>query len=337
MAAPLISVIMPTYNYGHLIGEALESLIAQTCTNWECIVVDDASTDATLDVLTQYSEVDSRIRFWSQGRTGPVTARNSALAEARGKYIQFLDADDLLEERKLELHSGLLDEHPEVHVVYGEVRYFSESSTENLRYSMFAADKDWMPRVSGQGEDVLRELVRLNIMSFNAALFRSSAMNEVGRFDDGDVTPVADWDYLVRCAVLGQRFEFRDWPQTMTLMRWHPGSMSSDKRYMLRATLRLREKLDWLMDDGKILAENRRLYAREEGDLGVEEVICGRRAAGMYHLLRAARFSRGLKARQSWIARAALAPLVPRERFAMVAKGSITSQLRGWRPRQTLS
>ena len=288
-----------------------------------------------VDVLEEFANTDSRIRYWSQRRTGPVTARNQALAEARGTYVQFLDADDLLESHKLELHAEFLDGHPEVDIVYGEVRYFSGNSTKNLRYSMLDVDRDWMPRVSGRGTEVLRALVQMNIMSFNAALFRRSAMSEVGHFDAGSVTPVADWDYLVRCALHGQRFEFRDWPRTMTLMRWHPGSMSSDKRYMLRATLRLREKLDSLVDDRTILTENRRLYAREEGDLGVEEVTSGRKAVGVYHLLRAARFSQGLKTRRSWITRAALAPLLPRERFGTFAKGSLTSQLRAFATRQT--
>jgi glycosyltransferase involved in cell wall biosynthesis len=328
MSESLISVITPTFNYGHVIGEALDSLIAQSHKNWECIVVDDESTDDTMDVLAEYVGRDPRIRYWRQSRTGPVTARNIALASARGQYIQFLDADDLLEDEKLELHANFLDANRDVQLVYGEVRYFSETPTRGLRYSMLKIDKDWMPRVSGTDKAILMDLVQFNIMSFNAALFRRSAIDEVGSFDDGKAAPVADWDYLVRCAVMGHRFEFRNWPKTMTLMRWHPTSMSADRRYMLRATLRFREKLRTLVNDDALRRENDRLYGQEEGELGIEEVANGQTMAGIYHLLRAVWFASGFRAKQAWAARAALALFVRADSFKRVARGSLSIQLR---------
>jgi hypothetical protein len=249
------------------------------------------------------------------------------LASVRGEYVQFLDADDLLEPDKLRRHVTFLEERPDVGLVYGDVRYFSSDRPE-LRYSMLETDKDWMPRLSGTGCELLEHLVRFNIMSFNAALFRRSTMDEVGPFDDGDVTPLADWDYLFRCAAHGHRFEYGDWPQTMTLMRWHPTSMSSDRRYMLRATLCFRRRLKTMLDDPELLRENARLHGNDHGELGTEEIAAGRTRAGMSHLLRAVWFSKGIRQKRAWAARLLLAPVVPATSFKRIARGSLRSQMR---------
>src|SRR6185295_11064480 len=87
---PLISVIMPAYNCAHLINETFASLQAQTQVKWECIVVDDGSTDQTVRVLQSSAARDSRIRYFRQRNRRQASARNLALKHCRGKYIQFL-------------------------------------------------------------------------------------------------------------------------------------------------------------------------------------------------------------------------------------------------------
>src|SRR5215211_4578336 len=99
---PLVSVITPTYNYGALIGETLDSLRRQTLTDWECVVVDDGSTDDTAEVVARFAEGEPRVSYVRQANARQAAAKNNGLARARGAYVQFLDADDLLEPLKLE-------------------------------------------------------------------------------------------------------------------------------------------------------------------------------------------------------------------------------------------
>lgn len=97
---PLVSIIIPTYNRAHLIGETLDSVLAQTYQNWECIVVDDGSTDGTDTLLTTYRAKDSRFQYHHRPKErlpGGNAARNYGFEVSKGEYIIFLDSDDLLE------------------------------------------------------------------------------------------------------------------------------------------------------------------------------------------------------------------------------------------------
>src|SRR3990172_4396851 len=99
---PVVSVIVPCYNHGHFLAEALESVLAQSWQLWECIVVDDGSTDDTRQVVEAFVQIDTRFQYLHQSNQGLSAARNAGIAVCKGSYIQFLDADDMLEEKKLE-------------------------------------------------------------------------------------------------------------------------------------------------------------------------------------------------------------------------------------------
>lgn len=96
---PLVSIIIPTFNRAHLIGETLDSILAQTYVNWECLVVDDGSSDDTEALLIEYQEKDDRINYFVRPltyRKGGNVCRNIGLEKARGAYIVFFDSDDLM-------------------------------------------------------------------------------------------------------------------------------------------------------------------------------------------------------------------------------------------------
>ncbi|NMH25329.1 glycosyltransferase family 2 protein [Flavobacterium solisilvae] len=106
MNTPLVSIIIPTYNRAHLIGETLNSVLAQTYTHWECIIVDDGSTDNTDEVVGEYVKKDSRFQYHKRDfnkRKGASSCRNIGLELANGEYIQFLDSDDLMDDNKIEV------------------------------------------------------------------------------------------------------------------------------------------------------------------------------------------------------------------------------------------
>lgn len=99
---PLVSIITPSYNSENYIEETIESVINQKYQNWEMIIVDDISTDNTVDIIKKYTKEDKRIRYYILEKKGGASlARNKAIMEAQGKYIAFLDSDDLWKEDKL--------------------------------------------------------------------------------------------------------------------------------------------------------------------------------------------------------------------------------------------
>ena len=104
----LVSIIMPTYNCGRFIAESIRSVLAQTYTNWELIIVDDCSTDKTEDVVASFD--DPRIHYLrNEQNEGAALTRNRALREAKGRYIAFLDSDDLWLPTKLERQIAFLE------------------------------------------------------------------------------------------------------------------------------------------------------------------------------------------------------------------------------------
>lgn len=100
LANPLVSIIIPAYDAAPFLAATLASVIAQTWSNWEVLVVDDGSNDGTLGIAASFG--DARIRILSQEHRGAAAARNAGKALARGDYLMFLDADDLLQPRKIE-------------------------------------------------------------------------------------------------------------------------------------------------------------------------------------------------------------------------------------------
>ncbi|MCU1279812.1 MAG: glycosyltransferase family 2 protein, partial [bacterium] len=228
---PLVSVIVPAFNYGHFLAHTLASVQAQTHSRWECIVVDDGSTDDTWEVSFAHAQRDPRIKYIRRNNGGLAAARNTGLGAARGDYVQFLDADDAIEARKLETQVAYLERQPHVGIVYGDVRYF-DSETGARRCGLFV-DEPWMPQSSGSGERLLRTLIRANIMVVNAPLVRRSVVDEVGRFDE-TLRSLEDWEYWIRCAAVGTWFEYRQDEGTLSLVRAHRRSMSQDRVEMLR-------------------------------------------------------------------------------------------------------
>ena len=118
--------------------------------------------------------------------------RNSA-----GKYFQFLDADDLIEPRKLERQIEYLEQHPDIDIVYGDTRFFQSENPAELLYSMWGENRPWQPGISGCGAEVLLPLLQLNTIPINAPLTRRSIVERVGPFDE-ELPQNEDWDLWLR-------------------------------------------------------------------------------------------------------------------------------------------
>lgn len=128
MSTPLVSIITPNFNCSRYIAETIESVLAQTYTNWEMIIVDDCSTDDSYQIATEYSKKDSRIKVLkNEKNSGAAFSRNSALDIANGEYIAFLDSDDLWLPEKLEKQIKFMQEN-NYFFTYTNFEHISEDS-----------------------------------------------------------------------------------------------------------------------------------------------------------------------------------------------------------------
>lgn len=127
--SPLFSVVIACYNYGRFLARAIDSVLAQTFTNYEIIVVDDGSTDETPDVAEHYNE---KINYHRQANAGHCAANNKGAELARGEYIYFLDADDELLPSALQTFADAIAQNPAISVLFGGYISVSESGVEKV-------------------------------------------------------------------------------------------------------------------------------------------------------------------------------------------------------------
>ena len=313
MNPPLVTIVIPSYNYGHLIDQTLESILAQTYPHWECFVVDDGSTDNTGEVVKPYANRDERIRYILQPNSRAGAARNNGIRNSSGKYLQFLDADDLIEKTKLENQVAYLEQHPEVDIVYGGIRYFrTEDRLTDLSRKVGEA-VTWMPRISGSGRDAVLSLIRLPLV-IHSPLVRKGEGDSVVHFAE-DLNACEDWLYWVTNALKGKRFHYEEIEGTLGFYRAHPKSACANQPFVDIETRRLRRILKTIIDDKEGAELNRRLGAEYEGNIGINEVLNGSVRRAMWQFLRAGAKSPRIREKVKWIFCACAAPFAPKQRF----------------------
>jgi glycosyltransferase involved in cell wall biosynthesis len=325
---PLVSVIVPTYNYGHFIGDALQSVRNQTHTNWECIVVDDGSTDDTAEVVARFHAEDARIRYVRQDNARQGAARNNGIRQSRGEYFQFLDADDLIEPEKIETQLRFLHNNKDADVVYSDIRYFDSEDPGHIRRAAILGEEPWMPQISGSSHEFLMRIVRNNIMPINAPLVPRSVIEQVGLFDE-DLTPVEDWAFHIRCAATGTRFQFQDQEGVRPLVRTHHESSSSDPRRMLRAEILMRQRIRSVLKDEGVSRLNENRLAEVNGLLGVEEHLHGRRARAVAQFVKAGGMDNRNRFRAKWILCAMVGLFATHEQMRKLVYNSVSDTLGG--------
>lgn len=131
LATPLVSIIVPAYNAEQYIAETIRSVIDQTFQAWELIIVNDGSTDKTAEIICSFD--DGRIRLLEQENGGVSSARNRGLDEAKGKYITFLDADDIFPPHSLQARVMYMEDHPDIDIVDGKVEIKDPALSKTIR------------------------------------------------------------------------------------------------------------------------------------------------------------------------------------------------------------
>jgi glycosyltransferase involved in cell wall biosynthesis len=136
--SPLVSVIMPVYNYEKYVEEAIESILDQTFRDFEFIIINDGSTDGTATILARYQQMDSRIQVYRQEHQGIAAARNKGYSFAKGKYVAEMDADDVSFPSRLATEVEYLEKHPEIGVVGTLAKWIDRNGAYlNYYYPMF--------------------------------------------------------------------------------------------------------------------------------------------------------------------------------------------------------
>lgn len=241
---PLVSVIVPCYNQAHYLPEALNSVMMQTYSNWECIIVNDGSTDDTEQVAHGWEKKDGRFKYIKKENGGLSSARNAGLKVAAGEYIQLLDADDLLELDKLKCQMNYLQDNVgKVDILVSGYRYFYDD--DDLHGLQIFGPNNFLPEVAvdqNDKKDLLKLFARTNPMVVSAPLYCHSVFQRIGNFDES-LGALEDWDLHFRCAVNGIIFQHSGYlPESKTLIRIHKRSMSADRRNMVRNLRKFQQK-----------------------------------------------------------------------------------------------
>lgn len=224
--APLISVIIPTFNSEKTIRETIESVLAQSYANFELIIINSSSEDSTLEVINSIK--DPRIKPFTYTHSGVSTNRNRGLTHAVGDFISFLDADDLWTIDKLEKQLKALQEHPDAKVAYSCVDSIDENSKYVRMSSCYTLSGDIYPTL----------LTGNFLVGCSNPMICSKAMKEVGGFDTS-LTHAEDWDMFLKLAI---RYHFVAIPSPQVLYRISANSASTNVSKMEDGSLKVIEQ-----------------------------------------------------------------------------------------------
>ena len=184
---PQISIIIPCYNQGQYLPETLDSVLAQTTSDWECVIINDGSSDNTEEVAQNYCDRDSRFIYVYQENQGVVEARNNAIRHSHGKFILPLDGDDLISPQFAEKAADVLENDKDVKIVYCEVEYFGDR-TGNMKLPDFS----------------ISTMLRANCFT-NTSMYRRTDFEQVGGYNPNMKDGYEDWDFWLSILESGGR------------------------------------------------------------------------------------------------------------------------------------
>lgn len=220
---PLVSVVIASYNMGQFLPQAVDSVLNQTWSHLEVIVVDDGSKDNTPEVMSLY-EGDERITYIRNKNEGQPKAKNCGIRHTRGDFIAFCDADDLWEPFKLSVQMPLFND-PDIGVVYSEIGNIDEIG---YRYECSPV----YDRHSGM---VTRHLLRKNFVPFGTAVIRRACVEKNGVFDEQFRMGI-DWDLWLRYSL---DWKFAYTPERTYVYREWSGQMSTNYRGRFEHAIRI--------------------------------------------------------------------------------------------------
>ncbi|MFZ4261504.1 glycosyltransferase family 2 protein [Sphingobacterium sp. HJSM2_6] len=228
---PEISIVVPCYMQGQYLEECLDSVLNQNFTDWECIIVNDGSTDETDRIVKEWLLKDSRFIYIKQKNQGISSARNTGLQTAKGNWIQFLDCDDLIEKNKLLASSKFFDQ--DIDLILSGYRYFE--SFEGPKFTRIIGRNNFLPEVCIDRTDQTDRLALFfekNPFVISSPLYKASIFKEIGGFDER-LSALEDWEFNLRCGINGYVMQHIGYlPETKTLIRLHQSSLMRNNKVM---------------------------------------------------------------------------------------------------------
>ncbi len=185
---PKVSIIVPCYNQAQYLDESLQSLLDQTYTNWECIIVNDGSPDTTEQVARKWEMKDSRFIYLYKENGGVSSARNLGIATAKAAFILTLDADDKYELTFLEKAMEVLINNPEIGIVSSWGRFFNKDKQLHIFKSTATSVTDFLFH---------------NGVNMGSSLFRTACWEQVVGYDENPANGYEDWEFYLRVCALG--------------------------------------------------------------------------------------------------------------------------------------
>jgi glycosyltransferase involved in cell wall biosynthesis len=266
---PAVSVILPTFNRLGFLRPAIDSVLAQTFEDWELIIADDGSDAPTVSYL-QTVVATPRVRFLRLEHTGnPSAVRNAALREARGKYVAFIDSDDVWLPRKLEI---------QVAMQRASGRRWSYTGLTRVDKNGITLPGDLPGRRLMCEGSILRQLLTLEVaVATPSVLAERSLLAEVGGFDEQQLY-FEEYDLWLR---LNLRSEVSAVMQPLVLVRNHDQHYSADRAGVYQARFRLLDKFAGLAADSSLDSIVRRERAKTAAALAAVHAAAGRRAAAL--------------------------------------------------------
>lgn len=209
---PRVSVVVPAYNCADFLGRTLDSVLAQTMTDWELVIFDDGSTDATADVADHYQRADDRVRLVRASNGGVAAARNRGFeaTDERSSYVTFLDHDDRWFPDTLEAMTGMLEQRPDLVSVYGLARCIDaddrlvpgDDMVERMRERFEYRGSRLVPIEPHEPTTFAGLMYHNYTVTPGLHLVRRGVMERAGPFDP-DMVPADDWDMAIRISRLG--------------------------------------------------------------------------------------------------------------------------------------
>jgi glycosyltransferase involved in cell wall biosynthesis len=250
MTLPLVSIIIPTYNRAAYLLEAIDSALSQTYQHIEVVVVDDGSTDNTMDIL---DPIRGRITFLQQKKAGRSAARNTGIRQSSGSFIIFLDSDDLLLPDAVCLQVEYFVAHPEIDVIYGNGYTLNADAT-------CGPLEPYVVPLASPGQVGTRMLIA-NVFALHAAMVRRDSLPAHFVFDES-LHALEDWDLWLRMKFRGATFAYHD--SKIAVYRRHSGNTDeSAPTSLVRARALISAKVVRDALDRDMSEDERRLFRLE--------------------------------------------------------------------------
>ena len=253
MSSPRFTIVIPAFNAARTIGSSIRSVLQQTEQDFEIVVVDDGSTDDTVECARSFA-TDPRVRVISQHNKGPSAARNAGVAAARGLYASMLDADDLWLPEYLEVMGGALDANPDAPFAYTDAWVLDDGTGRIRRASAMFYQRP--PRTLPDARAFFLLLLERNFV-YTSVTVRRSILDEVGSFDE-DLPTGEDWDLWLR--IVGRGIRPVRPPGLLAIHRNHPSSLVNDTQKMTRNICEVYRRF---AEDPAVDAEVRALAGRK--------------------------------------------------------------------------